>query len=558
MIINFLVEKENYSRRAAYVIRNIARRLGYPYQIINDSSKISSSSVTVVYAKEADLGEAARSSAIIILNSEKIHQLERAEKQIDLFQWKEQAIPVIGGMVNLKMLKQWKASAEGYLNHIKRGNGRIIPFDLYLNIFYHLSRFEEKWRHFTDETQTDHATSLLSRYDDLKNPLVDVLVMLLDVLIRKKIDDEKMTAVRVMNWPGGEQLGVSLSHDVDITREISWPARILKHTKKIYFRLSGRNNSSRQLNEEIKEKDAQAWNFPQLITFYTEQGWHATFFFLAKWLEGRHFRYNIRSKKFISLFEQLRQAGHEIALHPSKYAFDKASTYRDEKNKLAAASGVKVQGMRQHYLRAKFPRLWVLAEKAGLLYDASLGYNFQSGFRAGTTFPFQTYDFTEEKLLSLTEFSLHLFEYNLTRSPAEDIDPRSVIKKVVGQVAKYGGLFVTLLHPSNYSREPYRSQWDYLLAELSGYKIFVASLTEHLEWRRRRERIKLSWTDTGEEKKQLIITLPEDLSEFSLEIIGGRLSPANEHVDYADLGSGCYRIKTAEQKISVTLISDAR
>jgi peptidoglycan/xylan/chitin deacetylase (PgdA/CDA1 family) len=314
----------------------------------------------------------------------------------------------------------------------------------------------------------------------------------------------------------------------------------------------------KQLSEEIEEKDTRAWNFPELINFYTEKGWHATFFFLAKWLEGRHLRYNIRSKKFISLFAQLRQTGHEIALHPSKYAFDKASAYRDEKNKLASVSAVKVQGMRQHYLRAKFPRLWVLAEQAGLLYDASLGYNFQSGFRAGTTFPFQTYDYTEEKLLSLTEFSLHLFEYNLPRSPADDSDFRPVINKVVGQVAKYGGLFVALLHPSNYNREPYRSQWDYLLAALSGYKIFVASLAEHLKWRRQRERIKLAWSGTEEQKQRLMINLPGDLKIFSLEIIGGRLSPGNKHLESEEIGSGCYRLKTSEQKVSVTLISDAR
>ena len=553
MTINLYIEKETYSRRLAYVVRIIARRLGYPYRLINDPGKIAHPSVTITYSALCHLESSSDLSSIIIVNSEMIHQLEMAEKKIALFEWGSYSLPVIGGVADLKDLKQWQLTSDSVLNHKKVNKRWLIPFDLYLNIFYHLSRFEEKWRYFTDETQTDHATSLLSRYDDLKNPVVDILIRYLDDLIRKKIHQENLTAVRVNHWPGGEEMGVALTHDVDITREINLPEQFLKKTKKLFLKLLARRHARQNLDYELAEKDALAWNFPELITFYAEKHWHATFFFLAKWLEGRHFRYNIRSKKFKYLFHQLRQAGHEIALHPSKFAFDKASAYRDEKNKLGKISGMKIQGMRQHYLRAKFPRLWVMAEKAGLHYDASLGYNFQSGFRAGTTFPFQTYDYSEEKLLSLTEFSLHVFEYNLPQSSANETGANAVIKQVINQVARNGGLFVALLHPSNYRREPYRAQWDFLLDELSRYRIYIASLSEHLKWRRQRERIKLSLTEIDKQKQQLTITLPEDLFYLSTEIIGGRITSADEHLDFEDLGSGCYRMKTSGQKITVTL-----
>jgi hypothetical protein len=160
-------------------------------------------------------------------------------------------------------------------------------------------------------------------------------------------------------------------------------------------------------------------------------------------------------------------------------------------------------------------------------------------------------------LLSLIEFSLHIFEYNLPLGGIGQGEPQTVIKTVIDQVARNGGLLVTLLHPSNYKREPHRFLWDFLLAEISRYRIFVASLAEHLKWRRQRDRIKINLSQDNARQQKLTINLPEGVSRLTIEIIGSRISSVSKRLELEDIGSGFYQLKTKKQKISIALAKNA-
>jgi hypothetical protein len=270
-------------------------------------------------------------------------------------------------------------------------------------------------------------------------------------------------------------------------------------------------------------------------------------------MEGKHLRYNVFSRKFKKLFRNLVDSGHEIALHPSKFSFDRPRYYRDEKRKLENACGVKVNGMRQHYLRAKYPRLWIFAERAAFNYDSSLGYNFQSGFRAGTAHPFKTYDVFEDKPLSLIEFSLHLFEYNLPGSGEDLKQSKITISDLVREVSKYNGLLVSLLHPSNFVHQPFKELWTYLEDILSEKKLYVRTLSGHLKWLRARERVSIDINYYRKKTPQIDISLPEDQHTISFELIGNIQPVSDKKYTLDTIKKGYYQLSTKASKVTLSL-----
>jgi peptidoglycan/xylan/chitin deacetylase (PgdA/CDA1 family) len=156
-------------------------------------------------------------------------------------------------------------------------------------------------------------------------------------------------------------------------------------------------------------EDRKIWAFDRLTAFYRKRKLNASFFFIARYMEGRHFRYRIRSRAFRKLLHLLHHEGHEIGLHPSRFAFEHPARYPREKARLEHTLGSPVTGMRQHYLRCLFPQIWETAHAMGLLYDTSLGYRRYHGFRAGTSHPFPTFDHRSGTMLNTYAFPLNFF-----------------------------------------------------------------------------------------------------------------------------------------------------
>ena len=180
MTINFLIQKAYYSRRLDYVVRTIGARLGYPYKIISQSKEIKRNDMTITYFPEKVLERLPQYTTLNIYNSEQLTLLDEAERKINLFERYDRSIPIVGKKLDFKDLPGWKSGKSGVLYKKNKSGSWILPVDIFLNVFFHFCRYEEKWRHFTEETATDHSSSILSRYQNLKVPAVDVLISYLD------------------------------------------------------------------------------------------------------------------------------------------------------------------------------------------------------------------------------------------------------------------------------------------------------------------------------------------------------------------------------------------
>jgi len=273
-----------------------------------------------------------------------------------------------------------------------------IPFDLIATVFFFLSRMEEKDFRHPDDADRFYRESILYQYGQYRLPVVDMLAAWFARKIRALFRKHNQPYLCKSDFPDGKQMGLAFTHDVDITRAYNPLRRTFLKWK------------SPEQKQIVTQAEDDIWSFDRLLPFYKEKGWKATFNFIPRRWEDLHYRYNIKTSRFRQLIKRLQEEGHEIGLHPSRYAFDHPQRYAREKKRLESVTGHPVLGIRQHYLRALYPSLWRTVENIGLKYDATLAFRRQAGFRGGICTPFKCFDNQENRPLGCMEFPTAFFE----------------------------------------------------------------------------------------------------------------------------------------------------
>jgi peptidoglycan/xylan/chitin deacetylase (PgdA/CDA1 family) len=351
-----------------------------------------------------------------------------------------------------------------------------VEIDLIQNIYFHLMREEEQ-----SHEQFYHAHSVLSEY--LHIPVVDVFVYMFKQAVVESLNQIKLPLAVKKRWPAGQPLWYVLSHDVDLTRK--WgPKSLIVRGLPLLFQ--GKIHSFKRAMKEVLLFENSYWTFPELISYYDDQKWHATFFFLAEPWEGFSYRYNIRKKSFRDLFRILTDHGHEIGLHTSKFSYRNEQKVEQEKQILQQCINWQSRlpiGVRQHFLRCTFPDAYGFFKKRGFYYDSSMAYNEHYGFRSGTSLPYQI---SADENVSFWEFPFFAFEYHFT--PEHFFEK---IRSVIRILEKTEGIFHFLFHPSNLAESGYRKIFHYLNDFFIGRKwmarFTIRQLLQYLEsWHRMR------------------------------------------------------------------------
>jgi hypothetical protein len=109
--------------------------------------------------------------------------------------------------------------------------------------------------------------------------------------------------------------------------------------------------------------------------------------------------------------------------------------------------GVQVSGHRQHYLNFHPTTFFPELEKAGFCYDMSVGYNDQSGPRAGTLFPYRPYDMEDARHFPLWEIPFILMDTTLaTTYRFSSKQAFNHCMDHIGRVEKSGGCVSIIWH----------------------------------------------------------------------------------------------------------------
>jgi len=380
--------------------------------------------------------------------------------------------------------------------------------DLVANVYFHLSRIEEQTVRHPDRMEAQVGQSILYKYGAFRLPVVDLLIEHFRAFVEQAVPQDDYL-MRKAAYPEGQAFGLALTHDVDRLGAFHKPRKLLN---KFLYRLGLCKKYS---PEEMDEADALNWGFDRLLPLYAEKNIKATFFFLARFREGFHFRYRLQDGRLQTLFAQLKRQGHAIGLHASRYAFDHPARYRREKKRLEKFAHIKILGMRHHYLRGLFPQIWNSAVKMDLKYDATMIHRHISGFRSATCKPFPVFDNTEQKALPLIEFPTIFFENTLPDKGKAVEESRRTIKQLIKIVKQQGGLLTILWHTNHlFSNPPYPKLWQEILLLLKEEHPFSANLDEHLKWIEQRQAI----TEQKDYLKPngLYFSLPPAVEKFSL------------------------------------------
>lgn len=549
--MQFLCNQQYISPRLKYTVEFIFTILGFNADITSTSKFKKTNELVIGYLKNEDLHSFKNVNLINIPNYDELNQLEDFEKTIKIKKVRSENIPILGKSTNENKSIEWHKNQKEIYYYSNDSKIWQLEYDIISNIFYHLSRFEERWRIFPDEKETDWTKSVLRRAGNLRIPVIDVLLNELKKIVYTKSKKLNLPLVRLLPWPNAEKFAVSFTHDVDLTRGYSAKELLSSKTKSVFYSILNKSDKKEKIVKNLGEKNALVWSFPKIQDFYKKKKWKATFFFLAKILEGKHLRYDVSSKKFQRLFNELKSDEHEIALHPSLKAFDNPEKYKSEKKHLEKNVNSEIHGMRQHYLRFKAPRIWNLTKLANLKYNSSLGYNYQAGFRSGTSNFFSTFDYKENQQLNVIEFPITFFEYNLPQLGRNEKQSGEVIKNLVEQVEKNEGILNVLIHPSNYLVSPFKDYWYLLIGLIEKKKIFVATLAEFTQWFEDKRKIKLSLKKI---RNKIIVNVnkPRSLMSFSFELLQNGEFEQSEIAEIKKAGARKFLCKSAKSKFTLT------
>jgi hypothetical protein len=168
--------------------------------------------------------------------------------------------------------------------------------------------------------------------------------------------------------------------------------------------------------------------------------------------------------------------GGDLALHGSFESIIEADDLAGEVEAMARRAGSRPRGSRQHWLRFhSHEKLFANLERAGLLYDSTLGFSDTVGFRNGAAFAFPPYDFGAERPHEILEIPLAIMDTALAGA-AKSSARRSLgmVDAVLGESRRWGwGGISTLWHnpvePLVVPEAINAVFWD-LLAKKSGHR----------------------------------------------------------------------------------------
>jgi len=356
-----------------------------------------------------------------------------------------------------------------------------INIDLIASTYFQITRYEEVL-----VPQRDHyhrfpvQNSLASQESYLQIPLINAYISLMEFWLGKC----NPAISRPLPW-GKHDFAACITHDVDTIEKFrrgnSW-----RHIAKAAI-------SHRDPFEAFERMAARiGWEpydtFKYILKLNRRFKLKSSFYFLAGENEKTRLSYQIDSPRVIKLINRLKQE-YEIGLHAGFESFNDVLKLQEERCRLEVVTGLPVRGVRQHYLRFQVPLTWRYQEAAGFLYDTTLSFPEEEGFRCGICTPFQPFDLEERRKLDLWEVPLTVMDGTLFDYQKLGLDEAyERIRMLVDIVRNNGGVFVLLWHNSMLDEKKMpgiRGLYKRVLRYISDMNPLTGSVGEIVElWRK--------------------------------------------------------------------------
>jgi hypothetical protein len=339
-----------------------------------------------------------------------------------------------------------------------------IPFDLFANIFFHLTRIEELAPGELDKHGRFLLKNSLSyKFKFHQIPVVEYLVEFLRNEIRDKLNIKLSSSKEVTLLP---------THDVDRLRSYHGKRTLLRETLgNILRRRNPVIKAITLLIHSLTDKEPYR-SFQYLIRESEKRGLKSLFLFLCPSETSKDANYiNDYPKDFDNMIALLKKHNQMIGFHPGYFSYNDAKRFKQQKTFLEDKAQVNIAYVRQHVLRWN-PNTPQVQAQNGVSYDLTLAFTEGVSFRSGTTFPYKAYDLSKRKALKLKLINTPIMEFALFMDKYISLSHREALQEVRDCAKHYrrlGGVLPILFHTVTVMdmSKTYEETLDIIISELN-------------------------------------------------------------------------------------------
>jgi hypothetical protein len=314
-------------------------------------------------------------------------------------------------------------------------------------------------------------------------------------------------------WPSGRRFAVCLTHDVDLLSLASTPMQALRYARAgLAPGAGGRRETVARLARPaarlVRTTRTGISRTPSLRetlerSLDLERAHDATASYLftvpphrprsrydCAYAPGDRCLFRGRQVRVAEVMRELDRDGFDVGLHGGYGAASTPGALAAERATLEAATGLEITTTRQHFLRWDIRWTPLHQEAAGLGTDSTMGFNFDVGFRAGTSLPFRFFDVPSARSLDLLEVPLVAQDGAILGPSALGLSGReaiSLLRPLFDSVSSLGGALTLLVHPDKLARPEWLALYEWCLDYGRERGAWLTSLRELSAWWRGRE-----------------------------------------------------------------------
>lgn len=271
-----------------------------------------------------------------------------------------------------------------------------FQFDIIETIFFHISRFEE-W-HYLDKRTDEHGRMDEGQHFLVRNGLQGKAVV--DQLVIGFLQAIGIETKQV-------KTKFRITHDIDFIERRNNLFGVIKSMGGAVIKRQDLRTAVRiwQNRKEKNPFDTFDWMLRK------EDDIEKVIYFLVGGDTKYDQPYRLDHPVFKKAVQLAKDRGYQIGIHPSYDTWKEESLMQEERERLQRSIGEDTIGediylTRQHFLRFSFKDTPGIIQKLGFKEDSSLGYADRIGFRCGTGFSYQLYDFDRECAFDFLETPL--------------------------------------------------------------------------------------------------------------------------------------------------------
>lgn len=278
----------------------------------------------------------------------------------------------------------------------------------------------------------------------LQLPIADDQALYLKEKIIKKYPSCFQHAIPL--WPNAKKFAVLITHDTDAI-DVSHPLEVSFNLAKAFLRADKKRfGLAYEGVRSFFTKENLFFTFPDWFSCEHEKKLRSTFFLYASSDRWRHTkninecRSTILSKRINwNYLRHMANKGWEFGFHCPITATNQVKQMAWGKQYIEEKLATNIYGVRHHYLSLDWYNpvsTLRLYEQAGFLYDSSIAFFDNFGFRAGTSYPYQPYDDEAECAMVLYEIPMVIMDSYFKSSE----DALQGIQTVQQSLMKTGGV----------------------------------------------------------------------------------------------------------------------